>query len=314
MHDIITITLNPALDKSTRVKHVQPDKKLRCEAPVFEPGGGGINVSRAVHKLGGQSCAWFLAGGPPGDKLCELLKKEQVDFWAVPTKNWTRENLAVTEETTGNQYRFGMPGPEVTEEECRVIVNRLEQIPEAKLPKYVIASGSLPPGVPNDFYLQLAEIASRRNFRLVVDTSGEAMLKAAGEGVFMLKPNLGELASLAGQEEISVLQQEKIAHEVLEQGKCKLLVVSLGPRGAMMASKETGITYIMPPTVPQQSTVGAGDSMVAGIVLRLLKGCAMDEAVRYGVAAGTAATMTPGSELCRKEDTEQIFQWLLEHK
>jgi len=313
MHKIITITLNPALDKSTHVKQVQSEKKLRCTTPTFEPGGGGINVSRAIHKLGGRSCAWFLAGGSSGEKLCGLLKEEGIDFHAIQTKNWTRENLMVKEDSTGNQYRFGMPGPETLEEEWHAFIDKLEQMPEAEVPQYVVASGSLPPGVPDDYYLRLAVIANRRGFRLVVDTSGEAMLKAAGEGVYLLKPNLGELAALAGKEQISALEQEQIARQVLEQGKCKLLVVSLGPRGAMLASKE-GISYVMPPTVPQQSAVGAGDSMVAGMVLSLIKGCSLDEVVRYGVAAGTAATMTPGSELCKKEDTEKIYEWLQVHK
>ncbi|WP_439883211.1 1-phosphofructokinase family hexose kinase [Pontibacter sp. MBLB2868] len=314
MHEIITITLNPALDKSTHVHQVLPEKKLRCEEPVYEPGGGGINVSRALKKLGGSSCSWFLEGGPSGQKLSELLKEEGIDFWTVKTKNWSRENLMVMEDSTGNQYRFGMPGPYTLEEEWQACLNRLEDFKDEELPKYVIASGSLPPGVPDDFYMRLAEIANRRKFKLVVDTSGEALLKAAGEGVYLLKPNLGELAALAGKEEISALEQEEIANRVLEEGKCQVLVVSLGPRGAMLASKDHGVSYIVPPTVPPKSAVGAGDSMVAGMVLGLVRGYSLDEVVRYGVAAGTAATMTPGSELCRKEDTDEIYHWLQEHK
>ncbi|MFD2515464.1 1-phosphofructokinase family hexose kinase [Pontibacter locisalis] len=313
MHEIITITLNPALDKSTHVYQVLPEKKLRCEQPVFEPGGGGINVSRAIKKLGGKSSTWFLEGGPAGEKLCELLKEEGIDYWTVKTRNWSRENLMVMEDSTGNQYRFGMPGPETHENEWKRCLEKLENMKQDELPKYVVASGSLPPGVPDNFYLQLAEIANKRGFRLIVDTSGEALLKAAGEGVYLLKPNLGELAALANKDQISALEQEEIARQVLEEGKCKVLVVSLGPRGAMLASKE-GITYVVPPTVPQKSAVGAGDSMVAGMVMSLAKGCSLDEVVRYGVAAGTAATMTPGSELCRKEDTEEIFKWLQEHQ
>lgn len=314
MHKIITITLNPALDKSTHVKQVIPEKKLRCDTPVFEPGGGGINVSRAIKKLGGSSCTWFLEGGPTGQKMCELLKEEGIDFWTIKTRNWTRENLIVTEDTTGNQYRFGMPGPETYEEEWKQYVNKLEQMPENELPEYVVASGSLPPGVPDDFYHSLAEIAHKRGFRLIADTSGDALIKAAGEGVYLLKPNLGELAALAGKEQISALEQEEIAKQVLKEGKCQVLVVSLGPRGAMLASREGGISYIVPPTVPQQSAVGAGDSMVAGMVLSLVQGRNLEDVVRYGVAAGTAATMTPGSELCRREDTDDIYKWLQEHK
>ncbi|WP_299821364.1 hexose kinase [uncultured Pontibacter sp.] len=313
MHKIITITLNPALDKSTTVSHVLPEKKLRCDIPVYEPGGGGINVSRAIKKLGGESCAWFLAGGPAGEMLSSLLKEEGVSAWAVKTKEWTRENLMVMETTTGNQFRFGMPGPETYEDEWTQCLNKLEQMPQQDVPEFVVASGSLPPGVPDDFYLRLAEIAHQKGFKLVVDTSGEALMKAAGEGVYLLKPNLAELAALAGKEHISAMEQEEIAQQILSEGKCKVLVVSLGPRGAMLASKE-GITYIVPPTVPPKSAVGAGDSMVAGMVMSLAKGCSLDEVVRYGVAAGTAATMTAGSELCRKEDTETIYKWLQEHK
>lgn len=314
MHDIITITLNPALDKSTYVKRVQPEKKMRCSVPTFEPGGGGINVSRAIKKLGGNSCAWFLAGGPTGKVLCDLLEAEGISLEAVETKNWTRENLMVMEKGSGNQFRFGMPGPETAEEEWRQFLDWLEKMPDAEIPKYVVGSGSLPPGVPDDFYLQLAKIANRRKFRLIVDTSGDALLKAAGEGVYLLKPNQLELAALVGKEEVSALEQEQIAQQVLDEGKCEVLVVSLGPRGAMVASKENGISYILSPAVKQQSAVGAGDSMVGGMVMSLLKGMSLDEVVRYGVAAGTAATMTPGSELCKKEDTEKIYQWLLEHK
>lgn len=205
-----------------------------------------------------------------------------------------------------------MPGPNINEEEWRQCLDKLEKLPPEDVPAYVVASGSLPPGVPIDFYLRLAEVAHKKDFRLIVDTSGEALLKAAGEGVYLLKPNLGELAALAGKEKISALEQEEIARQVLDQGKCKVLVVSLGPRGAMLASGE-GIKYVAPPTVPQQSAVGAGDSMVAGMVLALLNGWSLEDVVRYGVAAGTASTMTPGSELCRKEDTETIYKWLLEH-
>src|SRR5690606_29000547 len=128
------------------------------------------------------------------------------------------------------------------------------------------------PGVPDDFYLRMAVIAHKRNFRLIVDTSGEALMKAAGEGLYLIKPNLGELAKLAGKEHISAFEQEEFAMQVIDEGKCKVLVVSLGPRGAMLASKESGIHYVVPPTVKQQSAVGAGDSMVAGMVMGLLQG------------------------------------------
>jgi 6-phosphofructokinase 2 len=184
MHKILTITLSPALDKSTHVSRVLPEKKLRCEAPRYEPGGGGINVSRAVRKLGGQSTAWLLSGGPAGERLCELLEEEGVEYWAGETRSWTRENLMVMEDSTGDQFRFGMPGPALEEQEWRQILEKLEALQE--LPEYVVASGSLPQGVPDDFYYQLAVIAHKRGFKLVVDTSGDALIKAAGEGLYLI--------------------------------------------------------------------------------------------------------------------------------
>ncbi len=310
MQKIVTITLNPALDKSTHVERVKHERKLRCAKPKYEPGGGGINVSRAIKKLGGESCAWFLSGGPSGERLEGLLAEEGVNFWAAKAKNWTRENLMVYEDATGEQFRFGMPGPEISEPEWKQFLIKLEQSEE--LPEFVVASGSLPPGVPNDFYMQLAVIAHKRNFKLIVDTSGEALMKAAGEGLYLIKPNLGELAEMAGKEHITAMEQEQIALQVIEEGKCEILVVSLGPRGAMVASKE-GVHYVASPTVKQKSAVGAGDSMVGGMVLALLQGKSILDVVRYGVAAGTACTMTPGSELCRKEDTDKIYEFLQQH-
>jgi 6-phosphofructokinase 2 len=304
---IITITVNPALDKSTRVESVAPEKKLRCDKPVFEPGGGGINVSRAIKKLGGESCAWFLSGGHTGEKLGQLLQAEGVSFRKFTCQEATRENLVVFEKSSRQEYRFGMPGPQVAEPEWKQILQALEELEET--PEFVIASGSNPPGVPDDFYARIAELACQKGFRLVVDTSGEALLKAAGKGIFLLKPNLNELAALANKEVISAIEQENLATQVLADGKSQVLVVSLGPRGAMLASKD-GFEYVVPPTVKQESAVGAGDSMVGAMVLKLLEGWPLSDVVRYGVAAGTAATMTPGSELCRKSDVESIYDWL----
>jgi 6-phosphofructokinase 2 len=163
--------------------------------------------------------------------------------------------------------------------------------------------------MPHDFYSRIAEIAVRKNFKLIIDTSGEPLKKAAGEGIYLMKPSLSELTSLAGQEKISEPEQEKFAAKVISEGKTKILVISMGGRGAMLASKD-GFQYFLPPTVKLESTVGAGDSMVGAMVLKLLENWPLSEVVRYGVAAGAAATMTPGSELCRAEDTEEIYLWM----
>lgn len=304
---IATLTLNPAIDKSTKVKRLMPDDKLRCSEPRFEPGGGGINVSRAIRILGGESLAIYLAGGYPGKHLKKLLDEEKIEQHCIAIEDNTRENLMVYEEVTGRQFRFGMPGSQVKETEWKKCLEEIKKLPEDT--EFLVASGSLPPGVPTDFYARVARQAKKQNIQCIIDTSGEALTKATEEGVCLLKPNLGELCAMAGKEHINGLEQEEIAQQLIKEGKASALIVSLGARGAMLATKDN-ISYVHPPTVKQQSAVGAGDSMVAGIVLAMARKAPMEEVIRWGVAAGTAATMTAGSELCRREDVERIFDWL----
>jgi 6-phosphofructokinase 2 len=304
---IVTLTLNPSLDKHTYTERLLPDKKLRCDEPVYEPGGGGINVSRAIKIMGGESLAIYVAGGPAGDQIEKLLEEEGIEQIVIRSENPTRENLTVIEKSTSNQYRFGMPGSDIGERALEEVIQIIKDLPDDV--EYLVASGSLPPGVSDDYYGLIAEIADDKNLKYIVDTSGNALEKAAEKGMYLLKPNLGELSSLAGKEEISALEQEEIAQEIISNGKAEILVVSLGPRGAMLATKDQ-IEYVVPPTVMQKSTVGAGDSMVAGIVLSLSRGEGLRDVVKRGVAAGTAATMTAGTELCRNEDVEAILEWL----
>lgn len=304
---IVTLTLNPSLDKHTYTERLLPDKKLRCDEPVYEPGGGGINVSRAIKIMGGESLAIYVAGGPSGDQLEKLLEKEGIEQKVIKIDKPTRENITVIEKSTTNQYRFGMPGSEVGEDALKECIQIIKDLPDDV--GFLVASGSLPPGVSDDFYGQLAEIANNKGIKYIVDTSGKALEKAAEKGMYLLKPNLGELSHLAGKEEISAMEQEEIAQDLINRGKAEILVVSLGPRGAMLATKDQ-IEYVVPPTIKQKSTVGAGDSMVAGLVLSLSRGEDLRDVVKRGVAAGTAATMTAGTELCRNEDVEAILQWL----
>jgi 6-phosphofructokinase 2 len=306
---IVTLTLNPSLDKSTSLKNLQPDKKLRCDFPFWEPGGGGINVSRAIKILKGESLAIYAAGGPTGQKIQLLLNKAGVDQHPIHVRNQTRENLTVIEKSTGNQYRFGMPGSRLRKEEISECITIIENLPADV--EYLVASGSLPPGAPDDFYGKIARIARNKNIKFILDTSGNALINAAGEGIYLTKPNLRELSQLAGKEKISGMEQEEIARKIISEGTSEILLVSLGPRGAMVTTKDK-TEYVMPPTVKTDSTIGAGDSMVAGFVLSMSRGNSLRDSVKWGVAAGTAATITPGTELCRLDDVEAIFDWLNE--
>jgi len=304
---IVTLTINPAVDKSTYVDHIDPDHKLRCDAPVFEPGGGGINVSRAIKRMGGDSLAYYLAGGSTGNVLAQLLDKEGLTHIPIPSIKWTRENFAVTERKTDKQFRFGMPGSEIPEEEWKYSLIKLEKT--TPKPEFIVASGSLPRGVPNDYYARVATIAKNIGAKLILDTSGEALKKAAGIGVYLLKPNSNELAKLAGKEDMEEHEREGFAQQLVRDGMCEVMVVSLGEKGAMLVTADQ-VEYVTPPTVKPKSTVGAGDSMVAGMVHTLAMGWPLCEVIKYGVAAGTATTMTPGSELCLIEDIEEIYSWL----
>jgi len=308
---VVTLTMNPVVDLSTHAKIVVPTKKTRCGPPVFEPGGGGINVSRALKKLGYDSQAIFLAGGKTGDRLKSLLKNDKIQFKAIKTKENTRENIMVTDEKSGDQYRFIMPGPEIQESEWKEVFKVLDEV--TSHPDYIIASGSLPPGVPDDFYARIAEWARNNDVNMVVDTSGPALKLALEKGVYLAKPNLRELGEMIGNENITGMELDEAAREILNRGYAKVLIVSLGAKGALLAQRDN-LEYVVPPVMPVVSAVGAGDSMVAGVIYACLKGFWPEKAIRYGVAAGTAATMTPGSELCRKSDTEKIFEWLnVEH-
>jgi 6-phosphofructokinase 2 len=304
MANIITITLNPAIDKSTTVNALMPEKKLKCSDPVYEPGGGGINVARAIKKLGGEATAIYLAGGYTGKMFTQLITQEAIPSVVTEIKDNTRENLIVMELASNQQYRFGMPGPTISDEEWQ---NCLHQIESIEITEYIVASGSLPKGVPTDIIARIAKIARKKNAKLIVDTSGDALKQAVEAGVYLVKPNIGELASLLGKEEMNIEWVDEAAREVIRKWKCEVVVVSMGPAGAMLVTKEI-MMHTMPPAVKIKSTVGAGDSMVAGMVLRFSQNKSMEEAVQYGVACGTAATMNPGTELCRKEDADNLYK------
>jgi 6-phosphofructokinase 2 len=310
MKNIVTLTLNPAIDKSTTVDRIYPEQKLRCENPRFDAGGGGINVSKAIKRLGGHSIAVFPVGGPSGQVLRDLVQKEGIDCRTVETRNWTRENFIVVESSTNGQYRFGMPGPEISEaegEQCLDIISSLTTKPD-----YIVASGSLPPGLPPDYYARVARLAKKLGARFILDTSGEPLRIAANEGVFLLKPNVGELSKLAGVEQLEMNMVDDAAADIIKKGNCEVVVVSLGPSGALLVTAE-GYQHVPAPTVPKKSTVGAGDSMVGGMTYLLAQGGSLPEMVQHGVACGTAATMNVGTELFHKQDVEKLYGWLVQY-
>lgn len=304
MPTIVTVTLNPAVDKSCSVDRVIAEHKLRCSPPQFDPGGGGINVARAIHELGGRATAYWTRGGPLGELLHQLLDATGVEHRPIEVEGTTRENLIVYEEASAQQYRFGMPGPEFTSRDAARCLDAIGQIDPP--PDYLVLSGSLPPGCDPGFYAELARRVSS-SCRVVVDTSGRALQESLQSGPFLIKPNLRELGQLFGGAVQSDSEIEKAARQLIDSGRVQVVVTSIGSGGALLTTADQ-TEQIRSPTVPIRSKVGAGDSMVAGIVHRLAEGDGIAEAARFGVAAGAAAVMTPGTMLCRREDTERLYK------
>ncbi|MDZ7672913.1 MAG: 1-phosphofructokinase family hexose kinase [Halanaerobiales bacterium] len=309
MKKIATLTINPAIDKSSTVDNVVAENKLYCDKPRYEPGGGGINVSRAINKLDGKSLLLYISGGLTGQRLDNLLSEENLITQAIKIKNSVRENLIIREKTTNLQYRFGMPGPQILKEENKNILDTISNLDP--YPDYLVMSGSIPEGVSSGIYAQLAKIAKENGAKVIVDAAKQPLKEAMNEGVFLIKPNLGEFQDLIGKELQDEDEIRDAALNLIKDNCCQSIVISLGAGGAMFIT-ENKTRYLRPPTVPIKSKVGAGDSMVAGIVLSLARGNNMEKAVIYGLAAGSAAVMTPGTELCTKKDTEKLYKKMLD--
>ncbi len=303
-NDILTITVNPSLDKSTSFKGLVPEQKIRCEPPHFDAGGGGINVSKAISRLGGTSLCCFTSGGSAGKMLEDLIASENIETAIIPTKSFTRENLIALEKNSNAQYRFGFPGPDLTMDEQQKVLDVVRN----SSAKFVVASGSLNENLSADYYQKIATICKEKNMKFIADTSGEALEKTLETGVYLVKPNVGELAKLAGKERLEADDADDAARNLITSGKAEIVVVSLGPQGAVLVTKED--TFFVPaPNVHKKSTVGAGDSMVGGMVWALSQNKPLKEVIRWGVACGSAATMNDGTQLFKAEDAKRLFEW-----
>lgn len=299
---ILTVTLNPCIDKSSVVQKLEPESKLRCTEVVHEPGGGGINVSKALKKLGCASVALFPAGGHNGSMLCSLLDAEGIPFHGVDTKTETRENWVVLETENNHQYRFTFPGRAVEESVIKRLVDEIRNFS----PSFVVASGSLPPGLPDYFYGLIVKNAKAVGAKCIADTSGVALTALKGKGAYLIKPNIGELCNLL---QIPVLSKHEVsdaAQQIIRDGYAEIVAVSMGPEGAWLVAKDEK-HFAVAPKVEKRSTVGAGDSMVAGITYMLQQHRSLKEAIAFGVACGSAATMNEGTQLFNKADAERLF-------
>lgn len=300
---IVTLTMNPALDIATEIDTIAPTHKMRCGTPRYDPGGGGVNVARVARTLGARVCAIFPSGGPTGQSLCQLLSEAGVPTDRVPIAESTRESFTVTELRTRHQYRFVLPGPRLSRAEQDACLERLSHAAAAA--QFVVASGSLPPGVPDNFYQQVAEVCADVQAPLILDSCGGGLLEFRGSA-FLLKPSVRELRDFLGSELASEGEQVAAARSLIDAGRAENVVVSLGGDGALMVTAH-GAQRFPPIELPHGSGVGAGDAMVAGIAVGLCRGWALEKAVRLGNAAGAAMLLTPGTAVCRRADVDRLF-------
>lgn len=303
MPDIVTLTINPAIDIFVNVGRVEPTRKLRCSAPKRDPGGGGINVARAAYRLGGSVAAIYPTGGAIGKLLHRLVEREGIDSLVTPAHVETRENFTAYEQDTGEQYRFVLPGSALHRAEWEAVLDQLSGLPEK--PLYVVASGSVPPGVPEDFFAQVVRRAKALGARTVIDTSGPALKAALDEGVTLIKPNLVELTEFAATPLDSEAARIAACRRLTASGRAEIVALTLGEDGALLVTADRA-WRAQPMRVEVVSTVGAGDSFVGGMVAALAAGETIEQAFRVAVAAGSAAVLSPGTELCREEDVRRL--------
>lgn len=303
MTRIATLTMNPTIDVSYEVDRVFHTHKMRTRNERYDPGGGGINVARVFCRLGGEARCFYLSGGATGVALDGLIDQHQLLRTRIAIEDETRIAAAVLECESGKEYRFTPPGPTVSETEWRECLERAGEV-ECD---YFVASGSLPPGVPADFYARLAHPLAERGVRFVLDTSGEA-LKAtlAAGGVYLVKPSCGELRQLTGRDLRQPAEVAEAAMECVHAGQAQIVAVTMGHDGGVLAWRE-GAIFVRALEIDAQSAVGAGDSFLAAMLHALGSGRDVREAFRFGMAGGAAAVLTPGTDLARPDDIHRLF-------
>jgi len=300
---IATVTLNPSLDKTLTVRGLVVDEVNRWTTFRRDPGGKGINVSRVVRELGGDTIAYSFSGGIDGEIMERLLRKQGVAFDFVAIRQPIRSNIIITDVKTRHQTRIDAPGPRISQLELQKLREKIRNT-EPK-PDFIVFAGSIPPGIPGDTYRELIEEAKSLGIRTALDSEGIWLSEGIKAKPHLIKPNVHEAEELLGAELKDDKAIIRAVKSFLEQG-IGVAVISRG-RGGLIAATKGKMLKAVPPQVKVRNTVGAGDSALAGLVLGLSQRATLEEACRLAVAAGTASVLTPGTELCRRSDVEKLL-------
>lgn len=303
MTHIVTLTPDPALDLAAHVDKLVPDHKLRCGPPRRDAGGGGINVARVIHRLGGDVAAIYPAGGGTGAQIAALLDRDGLAHRAVPVAGITRESFNVTVAAGGAQYRFILPGEALSPAECQACIDAvLEALEDGN---YFVGSGGLAPGVPDDFYARVVRAAKAKGAITVIDSHGPALGAALDEGVCILKSSASELEAYLGTAPTDLDGWRDACAGLVRGGKAEIAIVTLGEQGAVLVGADEAL-HAAAPTVKPLTTVGAGDSFLAGLLFKLQSGATHRDALRTATAAGTAALLVDGTGLCDPAEIERL--------
>lgn len=302
MAAILTLTLNPALDLTTETEVLAPTRKLRCSTPHAEPGGGGVNVSRAIRELGGTSRALIALGGSTGARHRELLEAEGIETRVFPLSGETRFSLTVMASSANTHYRFVMPGPQLDAADAERLFDGV--VAEIDSARYLVCSGSLPPGLPLDTYRRIAAYCRDIGVAVCLDSSGPALSETLKARPFLVRLNHLEAGDLVNADTEDALT---LADRLHERGAAEVVIVTHGANGAAVVSPDVRL-LIVPPRVRPRSTVGAGDSFMAALVLGLSLGWSLEKAARFGVAAAASAVTTPATALCRNASTHRYLE------
>ena len=302
---IFTLTMNPTLDRYLYIDELKEDDTVRVKRYSDYPAGKGIDVSRVIRELGGVSVAVALLGGATGRKIEELLDEEGVIYTAIRVEPETRTNIIL--QLKDHQYRLSLPGETVRREKLEKVRETLQAL--VRPGDMVVISGSLPKGVSPDFYTGIIFILKQFGAVVYFDSDGENLKAGVLAEPKGIKPNIHELSRLYGKpiEENDLAEILKAASDIHRNYRIEEVMVSLGGQGAILYTKD-GIWRVKVPKLPVVSAVGAGDSFLAAFVMKRTEGADYETALRWAGAAGSAAVLTPGTQLCRKEDVEALLE------
>ena len=297
---IYTITQSPALNRTVEVEEIIYDDVNQIIEEKNSAGGKGIDVSRVIKELGGQSVALGFIGGYNGLELEGRLVNEGIlcDFTRINDEN--RSNIIIYQQKKNMQTLLNTCGPEVKPFEISAFYTKIRELPGDS---YVVLGGAMPKGISDNFFAQLITTLKEKGVKVILDADEEVLARGVNAGPFLIKPNIHEFGRLIGK---NITDIDEIFNEAKPYlGIVDYIVVSAGARGVAGVSRE-GNYHVIPPKVKVRSSIGAGDSLVAGIVFVLNKGGSFEEALALGVACGTASTLNPGNKLCTKEDIDLI--------